>query len=269
MCRLLGVVASERTDFHFSLRTAPRSLATLSREHPHGWGVAVFASPSGWTLHKRAMCALDDDAFAAAAAGTRGEILVAHIRKKTVGPTREENTHPFRRGRWVFAHNGTIDDLAFLRDGSSDARRAEIEGDTDSELFLAYLLTRLDAANLVDRPAGPLTDAALLRAMRDALARPKFGACNFILSDGETMYAHRAGRSLYVLERRPGDEVVSERRSAETGAVLATPWTRRRRAVLVASEKTTDEPWEEIDEGKLWRIDRVPEPVKTIVGGTG
>ena len=40
MCRLLGIVSSERTSFHFSLQAAPRSLASLSSEHPHGWGIA-------------------------------------------------------------------------------------------------------------------------------------------------------------------------------------------------------------------------------------
>lgn len=269
MCRLIGVVASERTDFRFSLQEAPRSLVSLSRDNPHGWGIAIHARDAGWDIRKRAMCALEDAAFAEAACESHGEVLLAHVRLKTIGPSSLENTHPFQRGRWVFAHNGTIENLSFLRDGISKERRAEVVGDTDSELFFAYLLTRLDAANLTDRPAGALTDAAVMRAMRDALAQdPPFGACNFLLSDGETLYAHRFGRTLFALERTPGDEVVYERSSCETGAVLSTRWTASRKAVLLASEAMTDEPWEEIAEGMLLRADRRPEPIWQKLGST-
>lgn len=268
MCRLIGVVASERTDFRFSLQDAPKSLAALSREHPHGWGIAIHSRDVGWKLQKRAVCAYDDAHFKEAAGESRGEVLLSHIRQKTVGPTRLENTHPFQQGPWVFAHNGTIENVAYLRANISPARRAEITGDTDSELFFAYLLTRLDAANLTERAAAALTDSAITRAMRDALSQTSFGACNFLLSNGETLYAHRFGRTLFALERSPGDEVVPERASAETGAVLTTRWTTKRRAVLLASEAMTDEPWREIEEGTLLRVDRLPQPVWRTIGST-
>ena len=91
-------------------------------------------------------------------------------------------------------------------------------------------------------------------------AQPDFGATNFLLSDGDVVYAHRAGRSLFLLDRVPGDPVQVRRRSAESGAVIDTPWTRRRRAVLVASERLSDEPWTELGQPSLLRIDRRPEP---------
>ena len=63
-----------------------------------------------------------------------------------------------------------------------------------------------------------------------------------------------------VLTRQPSDEVVSQRVSRETGAVIDTPWTRRRRAVLVASEQITDEPWAAVAEGTLLKVRRRPTP---------
>jgi len=139
MCRLLGIVASEPTEFRIVLKEAPRSMATLSREHRDGWGLAIFddVPQTGWTLHKGVLCAHEDEQFHRLAVGSRGEVLVAHIRQRTVGHSSLENTHPFHRGRWVFAHNGTIKDLAFLRARSSASRLAEIRGETDSELFFA------------------------------------------------------------------------------------------------------------------------------------
>lgn len=259
MCRLLGVVSSENTDFRLSLCEAPRSLALLSRAHPHGWGIAVWDDASGWSIAKEPVCAEGDARFHSVACGSRGELLVAHVRNRTVGPSSPANTHPFRRGRWIFAHNGTLTETDRLRRETSPARLGEVVGETDSELLFAFLLTRLDAADLADAPAGDATDAALASAMEHLLDRP-IGACNFLLSDGDTLYAHRSGRTLFLLERAPGDRVVAHRRSEETGATLATPWSPRRRAVLIASEELTDEPWRALGERSLVRVDRRPQP---------
>jgi predicted glutamine amidotransferase len=259
MCRLLGVVSSEHTDFRLTLREAPRSLALLSREHPHGWGVAVWADANGWTIAKEAECAQEDSRFHAVAHGSRGELLLAHVRNRTVGEKTLANTHPFRRGRWLFAHNGTITERGRLRALTSPTRLGEVHGETDSELLFAALLSRLDAAGVTDHPAGAATDGAIAGVMRHLLDGP-FGAANFLLSDGMTLYAHRHGRTLYLLERRPGDQVIVRRHSAETGATLETPWTWRCDALLVASEHITDEPWSEIEERALLRIDRLPLP---------
>ena len=261
MCRLLGIVASEPTDFRIVLSHAPRSMAALSVEHRDGWGIAVFdaAGEHDWRVDRGIDPASEDVRFHERALGSRGELLVAHIRQKTVGPTSLENTHPFRRGHWIFAHNGTIHELAWLAARVSPARRAELAGQTDSELFFAYLLTRLDEAGLSDGPIVVATDAVIRRAAAEARAVPNVGAFNFVLSDGDALYAHRFGRTLCLLERGPDDEVRSSRKSMD-GVVVQTPWSQRRRALFVASEAMTDEPWQTIDNGVLLRLDRTPQP---------
>jgi glutamine amidotransferase len=249
MCRFLGIASSEPTAFRILLREAPNSLATLSEKHPDGWGIAVHADD--WRIEKEARCAREDSRFHESALSAEGTVLVAHIRQKTVGQSSIANTHPFRRGRWVFAHNGTVKDVAHLRAHASRARLAEVEGDTDSELLFAYLLTRIDET-LANAPSGPrvsgaygeasehaLLDAVLAETTNALRARADFGSFNFLLSDGEVTYAHRFGRSLFVLTR--------------AGHV-------RKHAVLVASEKITNEPWTELAEGTLLRIDRRPVP---------
>jgi predicted glutamine amidotransferase len=254
MCRLLGIVSSESTEFRMILKESPRSMATLSTEHSDGWGLAIHdEAAKKWRVHKGVERASDDAIFHDLAIGSRGELLVAHIRKKTVGETSLDNTHPFQRGRWIFAHNGTINDVAWLRDQTSPARASEVCGQTDSELFFAYLLTTLDAAPPERR------DQALAAATRDARNRPDFGSFNFLLSDGAVLYAHRYGRTLFLLERGPHD-AVRLRRTSEVGSTVETPWSQRRHAMFVASERMTDEPWEEIGERSLLRIDSVPTP---------
>jgi len=166
MCRLLGIVSSEPTEFRIILQEGPRSLAGLSREHRDGWGLAVFepdgdtSAGSGWRLHKAVACAAEDDGFRRLATA-RGALMISHVRRRTVGAVTLENTHPFRAGRWVFAHNGTIRERDYLRSMISERRLEEVKGHTDSELFFAYLLSELDAADVADVAATPATDMAI------------------------------------------------------------------------------------------------------------
>jgi glutamine amidotransferase len=265
MCRLLGIASSEPTEFKIVLREAPRSLAALSREHRDGWGIAVFdACARKWQVDRGIACACEDERFHRLAIGSRGELLVSHIRQKTIGDTSLANTHPFERGRWIFAHNGTVKDVDWLRATASRERLVEIEGETDSELLFAWMLTRLDEAGVTDRPADPDTDRALGAIARAGRERPNFGAFNFLLSDGTTTYAHRFGRTMFLLERHPEDAVISSRTSRD-GTVLQTPWSPQRTAVFVASERITDEPWQSIEDGTLLRIERAPSPSWRLV----
>lgn len=262
MCRLVGIIASEPTEFALVLKEAPRSLATLSREHKDGWGIAVHDQAAhGWTISRGTETADSDDRFHEIAAGSRGQVLVAHVRQKTVGSTRIENTHPFARDGWVFAHNGTISECKGLSEGASAKRLGEITGDTDSELLFAYLLTQLDRHDLLRVETEDARDAAsaLLDAVTAELRAARIGAFNFLLSNGDTCFAHRFGRSLYTLERTPTDPT-RERRTLTQDTTLMTRWTSRRQAVFIASERITDEPWQELPDGALVRIDRVPSP---------
>jgi glutamine amidotransferase len=235
-------------------------MAALSREHRDGWGIAVFDDdPEGWRVDKGVACASEDARFHQLAVCSRGELLVAHIRQKTVGESTIANTHPFVRGRWLFAHNGTIQDVAWLRDQVSAERIREVVGETDSELLFAWLLTRLDDAGLTGAPASQATDHVLSAATRLARNHAGFGAFNFLLSDGTTTYAHRCGRTMHMLDLGPADEVRMRRRSSD-GTVLETPWSPQRHAVFIASERMTDEPWQPVEEGTLLRVDREPAP---------
>lgn len=290
MCRLVGIVASEMTEFGLVLKEAPRSLARLSHQHPDGWGVAAHGGvdsmpPSSeawrihegaggrmgidswrsgeWRVHKGTARAADCHRFEKIANRSAGTVLIAHVRQKTVGPTCLENTHPFMQEGWVFAHNGTIQDQDYLRKGASPSRLAEVRGSTDSELLFAYLLTKLDVVGLSNIRSSALARDEATRILAETtsdLRARKVGAFNFLLSDGDSLFVHRFGRTLFMLERTPGID------SKAAPGTRATKWTPRRHAVLIASERLTDEGWRELCEGTLLRVDR--NPVPTIAYGS-
>jgi glutamine amidotransferase len=258
MCRLLGIVANQPIKFRLCLHLAPRSLSTLSHEHSDGWGVAVYGPRKGWVVEKSPIAASRDPRFGELATTGEGDVLIGHVRKRTVGEPTLANTHPFGCEGWVFAHNGTLRQLDYLRRRVSPRRRVCIAGETDSELLFAFLLSRLDEVGISERPTSSLTDRVLMFAVQELVTRHNFGSLNFLLSNGDTMYAFRCGRDLHVLIRDCPPLAVKV--LDQDGMVLDTSTLLDHRAVLVASEPITDEPWKPIDNGMLLRIDRCSEP---------
>jgi predicted glutamine amidotransferase len=218
MCRMFGMAAASAIAPRDLLHDAPRSLRALSREHPDGWGIAVH--DGAWSVDRGTSCA-DACGRYAELTSRAGHVIIAHVRKATVGPIALANTHPFQRGRFVFAHNGTLTDARALAPHTAPEHLAEVAGDTDSERLFAFLRTQVAAAGDVAR--GLAAGAAMLHAL------PNAGSANFLFSDGEHLYAHRFGRSLFVAER-PG-------------------------VALVASEPLTDEPWRELPDRTLLEVD--------------
>lgn len=216
---MFGLVATRATALSRWLAEGEASLKTLSMEHADGWGVASHAGDAGWSIEKHPACAARCPRFASVASEAHAAHVIAHVRKATVGSNALENTHPFVRGRYAFAHNGTIPRVAALDARTSSTRRAEIRGQTDSERFFAFLLTRVDET---DDPARAAADA-----VREIRAIADFGSATFLFSDGAQMLAYRQGRSLF---------------SSACD---------RAGAAMLASEPLGDVPWVEVREGAL------------------
>jgi predicted glutamine amidotransferase len=72
-------------------------------------------------------------------------LAFAHIRASTGSPVQQTNCHPFRHGRWLWMHNGFIDDFTKVKRDLvlevDSSLYPEIEGTTDSETFFHLALT--------------------------------------------------------------------------------------------------------------------------------
>ncbi|HEX4385347.1 MAG TPA: class II glutamine amidotransferase, partial [Myxococcales bacterium] len=128
----------------------------------------------------------------------------------SVGAISEQNTHPFQRGPWLFAHNGTLPSWDMTR-GALEALvepslRSELRGETDSERCFYLFLTRL-------RLRGSLEDATLsqsVEALRETQALlkqtlPAPASTTFLITNGRMMLACRRGRTLFI-SAPPADE---------------------------------------------------------------
>ena len=259
MCRLYALRANEPTRVECSLVKAQNALMRQSQldsenlVHGHGWGVADYRDGHP-LVEKQTWAAFHGEHFEKAAARVYAHTVVAHVRRATVGGTSTENTHPFHHGRWIFALNGTVPNVLKVRDRMmpkiDPLLQNDIKGTTDSEHIFYYLLSlhMADPGRPLRQVAGQgLTQIIAWSMEIDPDARI---GLNIIMTDGRDLVGSRCGRSLW--------QLVRERvQICETCGKSHVHHDREEsyRAVEVASEPLTDEPWQPVPEDVVFSID--------------
>ncbi|MEV6056132.1 class II glutamine amidotransferase [Streptomyces sp. NPDC052107] len=253
MCRLFGLISSPlRTHATFWLLDAPDSLSVQSRREPDGTGLGFFDAAGTPEVHKAAIAAYEDRAFAREAREVESATFLAHIRYASTGGLDVRNTHPFEQDARLFAHNGVIEGLDRL-DRQLGEDRSLVHGDTDSERFFA-LVTRETAAHGGDVSAG------IVSAARWVAGNLPLYALNIVLVTARELWALRypATHELYVLRRpagghhgsRPLDHAGRHGHLRVRSAHLGD-----RPAVVVASEPMDESPqWQLMSPGELLHV---------------
>lgn len=205
MCELLGISCNINTDISFSFKI----LKEHSVRNYHGWGYAYYHD-NEWTVVKEPIMALKSEKAGEIFTNPlmfEGKMFISHIRYATAGRKTKENTHPFMRelfGKtWVFAHNGHLNKRKMLEDMQKGFLQTSLEnykpeGESDSELAFCILMEEM---RKLGREA---TDREIIETLNEIAGRiAEYGSFNFLLSDGEKMYAYRKGNTLYCVERKP------------------------------------------------------------------
>jgi predicted glutamine amidotransferase len=192
-------------------------------------------------------------------------LFLAHIRAAIGSPVQQTNCHPFRRGRWLFVHNGLIAGFhAMRRDlllAVDPSLFNNITGSTDSELLFHLALTfglERDPVGAMEQAVGFVGSTARERGVESPV-QGTFG-----ISDGERLWAIRyssehASRTLFasadvealrrlhpenerLQQLSEGDRVVvSEPLSDLSGAWLEIP---ESTALLTADGQVEQQPFE-------------------------
>ena len=168
-----------------------------------GFGLGWYGERESPGLYRSVAPAWGDRNLRELAGQIESRLFLAHIRAATGTPVEQSNCHPFRHGRWLFVHNGFIDDYLRQRRELLLAVDPEvftgIEGTTDSELMFHLALT----FGLEDEPGGTRRMAGFVEetGRRHGVAEPL--QMTIGLSDGERLYAARYAsgpvvNSLYV-----------------------------------------------------------------------
>ncbi|MBW4420708.1 MAG: class II glutamine amidotransferase [Myxacorys californica WJT36-NPBG1] len=245
MCQLLGMNCNVPTDICFSFEGfAARGGKT--DEHQDGWGIAFFEGAGCRVFLDEKPAIASPIAELVRHYPIKSKHVIAHIRKATFGKVALENCHPFQRelwGRyWVFAHNGDLPNFEPARQGFYVP-----VGQTDSERAFCLILNTLRQTF----PQGKPTLEQLyvvLQAVTQDIAH--YGTFNYLLSDGESFFAHCSTKLCYIVRQAPfaAAHLIDEEVTVDFQE-LTTPLDRV--AVIATTPLTDNEAWTALQPGEL------------------
>ena len=244
MCQLLGLNCATPTDASFSF-TGFCQRGGNTGEHADGWGIAFFEGRGLRHFVDHESAANSRMAAFLQTYPLKSKNIIAHVRKATIGEVSLENAHPFVRelwGRhWVFAHNGDLKDY-FPR---LHTHYLPV-GSTDSERAFCWLMQELAKSH-----AGTPSVAELTLTLRELVPQvAQFGTFNFLLSNGEALWAHCSTKLHYLVRQHPfAQATLVDHDWTVNFAELNQPGDRA--AVVVTTPLTTNEQWAAFEPGEL------------------
>ncbi|MDG1482236.1 MAG: class II glutamine amidotransferase [Myxococcota bacterium] len=278
MCRLFGFRSNVPSRAHRSLIEAENAVANQASYHCDGWGIGYFLGEDAY-VYKSEAGAAGDERFQRISTRLRSHTFVVHVRRATVGQVDYLNSHPFRHGAWMFAHNGNLYDFDKLRERMRESIEPELErlifGVTDSEHFFYYLLSALGRAGVPLDGRGKIDTQVAARVLKESLSQvfawaKELGAeppkANFILTNGQVFIAQRAGLELYLATQKrtcadfdactEPDKVCMMGTMPVLSGLLRRGGRRKCNHLLIASEPIGEEDiWEEIPDGTMVVMD--------------
>jgi predicted glutamine amidotransferase len=168
-----------------------------------GFGLGWYGGGEGPGVYHSVSPAWADPNLRELAAHIESPLFLTHVRAAIGSPVQETNCHPFRRGRWLFVHNGYVADFPLLRRDLMLAIDPElfsdVHGSTDTEVVFNLALTyglEDDPITALERTVSLIEETGR-RHGRSGLVQGTFG-----VSDGTSLWAVRyategAARSLF------------------------------------------------------------------------
>lgn len=237
MCRHLAYVGPWRS-VHDLVMAPPHSLYEQSwapRRQRHGT-VNVDGFGAGWYVdsrpepvrYRRAQPIWTDASFASLAPTVGSTCLLAAVRSATPGTSPDESAAaPYTHGRWLFSHNGVLDDWPTARKvlAPETADVADARTGVDSALLFGLAVARWQG--------GAGLGAGLVAAARDALDCGG-GRLTMLACDGEALAGVVVGEPMWLRDdtasgggvtvaSEPHDDDVGWRELADRTLVEATP----------------------------------------------
>jgi glutamine amidotransferase len=157
-----------------------------------GFGIGWYGAPATPGVFHSIEPAWNDRNLRELADHVSSSHFFAHIRAAIGSSVQQTNCHPFRHGRWLFMHNGYINEFATLKRelvlAVDPSLYPSIQGQTDSELLFFLALT----FGLEDDPPAAIERAiGLVEAVGSRLSVPNPFQGTMATTDGEGIWAFR------------------------------------------------------------------------------
>lgn len=185
MCELFGFSSG----CEMNMKQYLTEFFSHSTQHPNGWGLAEFKGDAPILRTEPISAYKSTLLHKIIEEGISAKILMAHIRKATVGGIRPENCHPFfmrdnMGNGWTLMHNGTIFSGLELIPYTSKQK-----GDTDSERILMYLIDKINDA--AEKRENGLNSFERFKVVEQMISELSYrNKLNLIIFDGNQMYVH-------------------------------------------------------------------------------
>ncbi len=230
MCRILITVGFSWKRLLGAFIEVSRRDRTMGWSHGDGWGMAYVVDGGAGTYRS-----VNPIWESFVEPPDRATALLVHSRYASVGARRIENTHPFTRGRYALAHNGTIIREKLVERMEKIGLSTWTAGDTDSELLVEFVVRYGPAEGLAKiyevahdilDPEEPMLNVAVLDlaqgtgwalnyfehfhehfAMRYTIADDSVAVASEPLDGGRWEYVAEEGKPTLVSINRNGIEV--------------------------------------------------------------
>jgi len=183
MCRLLGYCSTREASLEDLIGGDGLSEFTgLCALHGDGWGMAWYEGDEP-VVRKSPVRADSEPEYEKLAREPLADLGLVHLRWATPGlGVNERNSHPFRYGQYVFAHNGAIHPQDRLSEMLPADWERRLGGTTDSERYFLHIMSRLASHG------GDMV-AAIADAVTDIEARFQPNSLNALLLSPGELYA--------------------------------------------------------------------------------
>ena len=183
MCRLLGYCSRQPASLADLMGgQAFSEFTALSSLHSDGWGMAWYSGDEP-VIRKSPGRADGEPEYDKLAWQPLGDLGLLHLRWATPGlGINDRNSHPFRYGPYVLAHNGAIHPQDRLGELLPADWERQLTGTTDSERYFLHLMWRLGARD------GDMV-AAIADTTADIEERYAPNSLNAILLAPDKLYA--------------------------------------------------------------------------------
>ncbi len=249
MCELLGMNCAEPTDAIFSFTGFAERGGTTSY-HDDGWGIAFFEDKACRLFVDHQPSAKSPVAELIKHYRIKSKNTIAHIRDATQGGTALENCHPFVRElwghHWVFAHKGDLQNYHPFLSGTYQP-----VGSTDSERAFCAIMQGLRERFPSTHPPLEQIFTALTEITREI---SQHGAFNFLLSNGQAMFAHCSTLQHYLIRCQPF--ATAHLIDIDISIDFATCTTSKDRIAVIATHPLTrNEAWQAFKPGDLFMFE--------------
>jgi predicted glutamine amidotransferase len=110
-----------------------------------GFGLGWYGTGDGPGIYRSIAPAWGDENLRELAGHLESPLFLAHVRAAIGSPVQGTNCHPFRRGDWLFVHNGFVGDFHAIRRDLMLVIDPElfpdVTGSTDTEVIFNLALT--------------------------------------------------------------------------------------------------------------------------------